>query len=233
MLNDRNVLPRMLPPNTVCLTFDDGPGPNTLPIARFLNEHRMPSTFFFVGKFVEQNPDVVREVRELGHCVANHTFNHFGVLRNRLTSEAIVRQIEQTDRLIAEAVGEGPFLFRAPYFEWTPIAARGVNRVAALQKYIGPIWAHIDHRDHAIESECRFEACRQEYLTDIEARGGGIVLLHDHCADPDEVADVRRKNNRSLDLVKWLVPHLEGKYRCISLDQICTEFPTPDPRLPQ
>ncbi len=56
-----------LPIGTFVLTYDDGPGPNTQPIAEYLSSMGIAATFFVVGEFAERQPGVLTRVRALGH----------------------------------------------------------------------------------------------------------------------------------------------------------------------
>src|SRR6266581_6521196 len=61
----------------VALTFDDGPNdPHTLNLLEVLAKHDVRATFFLIGRYVQQRPDIVREVVKAGHVVGNHTFTH-------------------------------------------------------------------------------------------------------------------------------------------------------------
>jgi hypothetical protein len=62
----------------VVLTFDDGPHPKGTPrVLDLLAEHRMPATFFVVGRAIsrETYPLVQRIVRE-GHTLGSHSYSH-------------------------------------------------------------------------------------------------------------------------------------------------------------
>src|SRR5579864_1581341 len=61
----------------IALTYDDGPNdPHTLRLLEVLAKHGVKATFFAVGKYVQQRPDIIREVVIAGHVVGNHTFTH-------------------------------------------------------------------------------------------------------------------------------------------------------------
>src|SRR5437868_15210496 len=48
-------------PAHVALTYDDGPNdPYTFQLLELLEKHQARATFFVVGKFVKQRPDIVR-----------------------------------------------------------------------------------------------------------------------------------------------------------------------------
>lgn len=62
---------------TVYLTFDDGPVPETTPyILETLKKYRVKATFFCVGENVKKHRELFNRIKEEGHFVGNHTFNH-------------------------------------------------------------------------------------------------------------------------------------------------------------
>src|SRR5258707_8786220 len=61
----------------IALTFDDGPNdPHTLHLLDVLARHNVRATFFMIGRYVRQRPDIAAEVAKRGHIVGNHTFTH-------------------------------------------------------------------------------------------------------------------------------------------------------------
>src|SRR5689334_25016092 len=61
----------------LALTYDDGPNdPHTLRLLEVLAKHNVRATFFLIGRFVQQRPDIVRQIVEAGNVVGNHTFTH-------------------------------------------------------------------------------------------------------------------------------------------------------------
>jgi peptidoglycan-N-acetylglucosamine deacetylase len=61
----------------LALTFDDGPNdPHTLRLLEVLARHNVKATFFLIGRYVKQRPDIARELVRAGHVVGNHTFCH-------------------------------------------------------------------------------------------------------------------------------------------------------------
>ena len=85
------------------LTFDDGPNYNTLKILDILKENNIKATFFLVGNMVENNPSVVKRIKEDGHTIANHTYSHKYSYK---TKDEFLDEIEKTDELISTALGE-------------------------------------------------------------------------------------------------------------------------------
>lgn len=60
----------------VFLTFDDGPSKNTLKILDILNKNDVKATFFVIGKKVEENPNILKRLKDNNMCIAAHTYSH-------------------------------------------------------------------------------------------------------------------------------------------------------------
>ncbi|MCQ2110646.1 MAG: polysaccharide deacetylase family protein [Bacteroidaceae bacterium] len=70
--------------HSVYLTFDDGPIPEVTPwVLDILDKYGIKATFFMVGDNVRKHPEVFQMVKERGHRIGNHTFNHLRSLRVR------------------------------------------------------------------------------------------------------------------------------------------------------
>jgi peptidoglycan/xylan/chitin deacetylase (PgdA/CDA1 family) len=51
----------------IALTYDDGPNdPHTLRLLEVFAKHGVHATFFLIGRYVQQRPDVVREIVKAG-----------------------------------------------------------------------------------------------------------------------------------------------------------------------
>lgn len=61
----------------VYLTFDDGPIPNVTDfVLKTLRAFNAKATFFCIGDNIQKHPDVFNRVKNDGHAIGNHTFNH-------------------------------------------------------------------------------------------------------------------------------------------------------------
>ncbi|WP_189766099.1 polysaccharide deacetylase family protein [Streptomyces xanthochromogenes] len=102
---------------SMVLTFDDGPDPRYTPgILKTLREHDVRAVFFLCGEMATDNRDLVREMRDDGHVVGNHTWTHPQL--NKTASALIRSEIGRTSEVIEQTLGEAPQWFRAPYGAW-------------------------------------------------------------------------------------------------------------------
>ncbi|HAT50579.1 MAG: polysaccharide deacetylase family protein [Nitrospirae bacterium] len=71
----RNLL--TLPEDRImALTFDDGPVERDLEIASFLRKNDVAATFFFIGKRMENLPEIVKSVMAEKHEIGYHSYRH-------------------------------------------------------------------------------------------------------------------------------------------------------------
>lgn len=100
-------------PNTIFLTFDDGPIPEITPfIQKTLTDFNIRATFFCVGDNLRKYKEIAQESIHLGHSIANHTFNHLNGWKTNKND--YFNNIEQCENLIKE-LGVSRLLFRPPY----------------------------------------------------------------------------------------------------------------------
>ncbi len=58
-------------------SFDDGPIPIVTPfVLNILKQYDAKATFFCIGDNVNKHPDIFEQVKNAGHAIGNHTYNH-------------------------------------------------------------------------------------------------------------------------------------------------------------
>ena len=215
-----------LPPKTICLTFDDGPGhtegdgpgPKTLKLAEYLRDQTICGTFFSVGKFIEEHPEITKQVFELGHIIGNHTYDHPHL--PMVSDDEVLNQIQKTHELISPYKVKGRYYFRAPYADFNAQNAKVLNeRFAHAKDYVGTFYWDFNNNDFRCwELGYSGTECAKDHLHHILSSGkSGIVLMHDSTAD---IAEVKAKN-RSLEAIQIMVPQLKQHgYKFVGLDQV-------------
>ena len=89
----------------IALTYDDGPNdPHTLKLLEVLAKNNVRATFFMIGRYVQQRPDIARAVAQAGHVIGNHTFTHpLLIFKSEAETHA---QIVDCQKALQGAVGE-------------------------------------------------------------------------------------------------------------------------------
>ena len=99
------------------LTFDDGPHPEvTIPLLDLLREHNVKATFFIIGKYAQQHPELLKQMISEGHKVANHTYTHPSF--EKVSLQQKLTEVIKTNNIIEEITGESCKMFRAPKGAW-------------------------------------------------------------------------------------------------------------------
>ncbi len=103
-------------PGTVALTFDDGPHPLFTPkILDILQRYHIKATFFVVGVYAEQYPDLVKRIKAEGHSIASHSMTH--PMLTKLSDSKLQWEITEASKVITQLVGNAPKCLRYPFGE--------------------------------------------------------------------------------------------------------------------
>jgi peptidoglycan/xylan/chitin deacetylase (PgdA/CDA1 family) len=159
-----------LPPGSrhIALTYDDGPNdPHTLRLLEVLDKHQVQATFFLIGRYVRQRPDVAREIARAGHVIGNHTFTHPNLIF-KPTAETR-KELEDCRNALHDAVGACSNLFRPPFGARRPATLR-VARALGL----APVMWNVTGWDWSVPPA---EVIERRVAKQV--RGGDVILLHD------------------------------------------------------
>jgi peptidoglycan/xylan/chitin deacetylase (PgdA/CDA1 family) len=101
-------------PRKLAITFDDGPNPAITPrLLDLLDRYKAGATFFLVGRYIRECPELVSEIAARGHVVGNHTESHPNLFWKR---QAEIRvELRLTHSAIKNALGAPPKWFRPPF----------------------------------------------------------------------------------------------------------------------
>lgn len=164
------------------LTFDAGyENGNTEAILDALAKHEAPATFFIVGYYLEENPELVLRMLEDGHTIGNHSYNHPDM--TTLSEEEFVNEIESLETLYTEVTGmEMSSYFRPPQGKYS----METLEMAQSMGYQTIFWslAYVDwYQDDQPTKEEAFD----KLLTRVHP--GAIVLLHSTSQTNGEIMD--------------------------------------------
>jgi peptidoglycan/xylan/chitin deacetylase (PgdA/CDA1 family) len=152
----------------LALTYDDGPNdPYTWRMIEVLERHGVKATFFLIGQYVQQKPEIARALVAAGHAIGSHTWSHPNLIFEQVTE--LRRQLVRTRQAILDATGVETRIFRPPFGGRRPATLRTV-RAFGLQTVM---WSVICY-DWKAKSAEEIVAGAERKI-----RGGDVILLHD------------------------------------------------------
>jgi peptidoglycan/xylan/chitin deacetylase (PgdA/CDA1 family) len=158
----------------VVLTFDDGPLPrNSNRILQILADQCVKANFFLVGKQSRAYPASVRELVALGHTIGTHSQSH-PLNFETLPPDAIKQEVEDGIASAAAALPDPTMV--APFFR-----VPGLLRSRAVEDWLASKGIQIWSADFDADDWRRIspEQVYERAMKRIEAKGKGILLLHD------------------------------------------------------
>jgi peptidoglycan/xylan/chitin deacetylase (PgdA/CDA1 family) len=115
-------------PRDVALTFDDGPNDAATPLLlEVLARHDVRATFFAMGSFARQRPEIVRQVVAAGHLLGNHTMSH-----PKLSTEPAARvrqELGDCNAVLEDIAGVRVKYFRPPFGARRPMVLRAAREL--------------------------------------------------------------------------------------------------------
>ncbi len=129
-------------PRKLAITFDDGPNPAITPkLLDLLDRHNARATFFLIGRYVRECPELVKETVARGHIVGNHTETHPNLFWRSPTQVRI--ELRLCHDAIFNAVGAKPKWFRPPFGmrnPWVIPAARELGYQTVMWMLLPGDW---------------------------------------------------------------------------------------------
>ncbi|EGP67386.1 polysaccharide deacetylase [Streptococcus sp. oral taxon 056 str. F0418] len=177
----------------VALTFDDGPDAKTTPQALdILKKYGVKATFFMVGQNVAGNEAIIKRVKQEGHQIGLHTWDH--PVLTKLPIETVKKEIFDTQTAIYNVVGIKPMITRPPY--------GAINQT--IQKVIDQsfIMWDVDSLDWKSRNT---KSIMQEIA---KTKPGSIILMHDI-------------HQTSIDALPSVLQYLQEKgYTLVTVDEL-------------
>lgn len=170
----------------VYLTFDDGPIPNVTEfVLNTLKNFKIKATFFCIGDNIEKYPAIFARLKQDGHAIGNHTFNHLKGWKTK--DETYLENFWKCQELT------GTHLFRPPYGR---IKKSQINKLVngsrlKLESGLDPenrklqivMW---DVLSGDFDQRISGEQCYQNVVKNV--RNGSIIVFHDSLKAWDRLA---------------------------------------------
>jgi peptidoglycan/xylan/chitin deacetylase (PgdA/CDA1 family) len=151
----------------VYLTFDDGPHPAITPwVLDELKKYNARASFFCIGNNVRQYPDVYQRIREEGHAVGNHTYQHLNGWK--AGTKKYLQDITNAAALIQSN------LFRPPYGRIRTRQARRIPYALNNSNARVIMW---DVLSADFDPNITAQQCLDNVLTNYAE--GSIIVFHD------------------------------------------------------
>jgi len=151
----------------IYLTFDDGPIPDVTDFAlKTLKSFNAKATFFCIGDNIHKHPDIFEKIKNDGHRIGNHTFNH---LKGWKTPDEIYTKNFQKCQEITNTN-----LFRPPYGKISLFQARHLRAAMKGRKPKVIMW-------DVLSADFDKRITKEQSLQFVILRSlpGSIVVFHD------------------------------------------------------
>lgn len=185
----------------IAITFDDGPNPYfTQKILDILDSFNVKATFFVIGKRCLEYPEILKEIKQRGHLIGNHTFSHKS------------GDFEMCNNEIARAIGEVSNYVRPPFYDLSFCSKEG----GYLQdKFI--ITGDVDSKDYLSISQ-------DEILKNVlaNAKNGSIIDFHDGSEIDD---DLKKRPQKTIDVLPEIITMLlRDQFNLVRIDAMDLQF---------
>lgn len=148
--------------NKIYITFDDGPDPEVTPIVlKLLDDYNAKATFFCVGENVKKFPETFALLKQNGHAIGNHSYNHLNGWKT--SNRDYYKNIEEASDFIESN------LFRPPYGRISPSQIKHLKK-----KFRIIMWSALSYD---FDTRLSKEDCLELSIKNSVA--GTIIVFHD------------------------------------------------------
>ena len=165
-------------PKVVALTFDDGPSADhTERLLDGLRERGVKASFFLLGKCIDGNEALVKQMEQDGHLIGVHGMEHTDLTRQ--PTKETLGQLKDARAAIAAITGRQPDYVRPPYGNWNETLEEAVETELDM---VSVFWS-VDSIDWKLQDPSRIVG---QVMREVE--DGDIILMHDEFAPSVEAA---------------------------------------------
>jgi peptidoglycan/xylan/chitin deacetylase (PgdA/CDA1 family) len=182
----------------IALSFDDGPNREyTAQVLSTLAQYNASATFFVVGKNIQGNESILKQIDADGHSIGNHSYTHSFFLDFK-SLQGFKNELNQTAESVFKIIGKRMKLFRPPYGVTTPNLAKASNELD--YNIIGWSIRSLDTTTDTAQTITR--------RVQTQIKPGAIILFHD---TSDKTIQVLKQ---TLDFAK------ANGYKIVSIEQL-------------
>ncbi len=174
-------------PNSVYLTFDDGPSARTAEILDILNQEDVKATFFIIGKEGDKQKELLKRMADEGHTIGIHTYSH--VYSSIYESvESYLEDFYKTYQLIYETTGMKPEIFRFPGGSINRYSAQDYEEIIAEMTRRGFTYYDWNASSGDANSNATANSVYNNTVQSSENKDRIILLMHDSISKSYTVA---------------------------------------------
>ncbi|KAI9359206.1 hypothetical protein DFJ73DRAFT_817347 [Zopfochytrium polystomum] len=168
-----NVVYQCTVPNTVAITFDDGPYTSMSTIANAFSAAGGKTTFFLNGNnwgCIYDRADDLLAAYQAGHLIGSHTWSHKSLVK--LTAAGLFSELSRVDEAIQKITGALPLYFRPPFGDYNKTAMDFAFAVRGYSHFV--LWDKTP-QEFGTDASCANEKSTYE---DTDASESHIFLQH-------------------------------------------------------
>ena len=153
----------------IAISFDDGPATNyTTEILQLLKRDNIKATFFCIGNRIAGNENIVKQIKDEGHIIGNHSYSHHFWF-DMFSSKKMLDDLKKMDHEVEKVTGMRPKLFRPPYGVTNPNLKKAI-----IQGGYTPVGWSVRSMDTVIKDEKKLLGKINGSL-----KPGAVFLFHD------------------------------------------------------
>ncbi|WP_350345006.1 polysaccharide deacetylase family protein [Proteinivorax tanatarense] len=164
-----------------------------------LEDNDCQANFFLVGKWADENEDIVRKIHKGGHVIGNHGYSD--PYMSKIPEREIIEEIEKTNTAIENVIDKRPVYFSPPYGE----KEKRIFKTASDTDMVNVLWS-LDTIDWQRPGS---ENMADRILDNIH--NGAIILMHPTEQTPQAlemmIKGIRDKGYEIVDMEKMLCPN--------------------------
>ena len=192
----------------IYLTFDNGYEQGYTPdVLQVLKKHNVPATFFVTGHYVEEEPELIKQMVQDGHIIGNHSYSHPDF--TKMNKDKIKKELERVEKQVAQLTDQKEMAYvRPPRGTFNENTLRWIEELG----YVHVFWS-VAFKDWETDRQRGWEYSYNQMMK--QAHPGAIVLLHTVSKDNAEaldrvIIDLKKRGYTFKSLDDLLVKELVG-----------------------